>query len=123
MNKLFFACLAAVLGLAVCEQPACAWINSQFGIGMNWNYASGGNSFLCGAFRNGQPGGPERIKSCTAVPAYPVAQPCAPSAAPYFGAAPMPVSAPAVDAQVNTQSLRYPTYPGYRYPVQHHRGY
>ncbi len=48
------------LSVALCsEQQASAWLNCKFGIGLNWSWQSGGNNFLWGAFRNGQPPGPE----------------------------------------------------------------
>ena len=40
---------------AMAEQPASAWVNSKFAIGLNWNCQSGGNNFFWGLFRNGQP--------------------------------------------------------------------
>lgn len=54
MKKFLFLGLTA-LGLALLsEQPAQAWINSKFSVGLNWHWQSGGNSLLWGAFRNGQ---------------------------------------------------------------------
>ncbi len=50
--------LALGVGLAT-EQPAHAWINSKFSVGLNWNYQSGGNNLLWGLFRNAQPPCPE----------------------------------------------------------------
>lgn len=52
---------AGILALSLCalaEQNASAWVNHKFGIGLNWNWQSGGNNFLWGLFRNGQPPGP-----------------------------------------------------------------
>lgn len=53
-------------------QEASAWINSNFGLGLNWNWQSGGNSFCGGLFRDGQPCGPDMVPSH--VPVYP--RPC-----------------------------------------------
>src|SRR5436190_1535835 len=50
--------LALTLG-ALLAVEASAWINSKFGVGLNWNYQSGGNSALFGLFRNGQPPAPD----------------------------------------------------------------
>jgi hypothetical protein len=48
------------LGLALAsEQTASAWVNFKFGAGVNWNWQSGGNNFLWGLFRNGQPPAPD----------------------------------------------------------------
>lgn len=59
MKKIMVLGLSA-LGLALLSQEqASAWVNCKFGVGLNWNWQSGGNNFLWGAFRNGQPPGPE----------------------------------------------------------------
>ena len=55
---LVLGALALSLGL-LNEQPASAWVNAKFGVGLNWNWQSGGNNFLWGVFRNGQPPGPD----------------------------------------------------------------
>lgn len=55
---LVFSALALGVALAS-EQTASAWVNFKFGAGVNWNWQSGGNNFLWGAFRNGQPPGPD----------------------------------------------------------------
>lgn len=55
---LVLGALALSIGL-LSEQPASAWVNCKFGVGLNWNWQSGGNNFLWGAFRNGQPPGPD----------------------------------------------------------------
>ncbi len=57
MKKIFVAALLAVSAIALSQQEASAWINSRIGIGMNWDWQSGGNSLLWGAWRDGQPGG------------------------------------------------------------------
>jgi hypothetical protein len=63
MKKLVVAGLFAISVLAISEQQASAWINSRFGVGLNWDWQSGGNNFLWGAWRNGQPPGPEAFNS------------------------------------------------------------
>lgn len=55
---LVLGALALSIGL-LSEQPASAWVNAKFGVGLNWNWQSGGNNFLWGVFRNGQPPGPD----------------------------------------------------------------
>jgi hypothetical protein len=55
MTKFFVLGLAALGVALVSEQQAQAWINSKFAVGLNWNWQSGGNNLLWGAFRNGQP--------------------------------------------------------------------
>jgi len=126
MKKFAIAGLLAILVAVASQHQASAWINSKFGMGMNWSYASGGNSFGCGLIRNGQPGGPEFYHSKVAVPAYPQPACCVTQPAPVMpapqvycppGAAAQPVAAPANASQ----SLR-PVYP-YRYPTSYYRGY
>lgn len=39
-------------------QEVSAWINHRFSIGLNWEWQSGNNNLLWGAFRNGNPGEP-----------------------------------------------------------------
>jgi hypothetical protein len=59
MKKIVFAALVAVSVMALSHQQASAWVNSKFGVGLNWDLQSGGNNFLWGAWKNGQPPGPE----------------------------------------------------------------
>jgi len=59
MKKIVFAGLVAVCVMAISHQQASAWVNTRFGVGLNWELQSGGNNFLWGAWRNGQPPGPE----------------------------------------------------------------
>ncbi len=59
MKKIVFAGLLAVCVMAISHQQASAWVNTRFGVGLNWEAQSGGNSLLWGAWRNGQPPGPE----------------------------------------------------------------
>lgn len=59
MKKIVASGLLAFCLIAMSQQQASAWVNSKFGIGLNWDYQSGGNSVLWGLWRNGQPPGPE----------------------------------------------------------------
>ena len=59
MKKLVSAGLVAFCVIAIAQQNASAWTNSKFGVGLNWERQAGGNSALWGAWRNGQPPGPE----------------------------------------------------------------
>jgi hypothetical protein len=59
MKKIVLAGLVALSVMAISQQQASAWVNSKFGVGLNWDVQSGGNQFLWGAWRNGQPPGPE----------------------------------------------------------------
>lgn len=58
MNKTILTAGLALLLPAFCVESASAWVNGQFGVGVNWTYQSGGNNFLWGVFRNGQPPAP-----------------------------------------------------------------
>lgn len=58
MKKVLALGLLALGLIALSQQEASAWKNSRFGIGLNWDYQSGGNSFFWGLWRNGQPPGP-----------------------------------------------------------------
>ncbi len=59
MKKFLASGLVAICVIAVAQQQASAWVNYRFGVGLNWDYQSGGNSWCWGAWRNGQPPGPE----------------------------------------------------------------
>jgi hypothetical protein len=59
MKKIALAGLIALSMVALSQQQASAWVNSKFGIGLNWERQSGGNNFGWGAYRNGQVPGPE----------------------------------------------------------------
>lgn len=75
------------LGLfAATERPAQAWVNSKFGIGLNWHLQSGGNNFLWGLFRNGQVPGPETFQQ--GGPFTPPGYQQGPGGFQYFGAGP-----------------------------------
>lgn len=57
---LILGALTVAFAAASYEQ-ASAWINSNFGLGMNWSWQSGGNSILGGLWRDGQPCGPDFV--------------------------------------------------------------
>src|SRR5262245_54629565 len=59
MKKFVTRSLLALALVAAASAPAMAWKNSQWGLGLSWNYQSGGNSFLGGIWQNGQPPGPD----------------------------------------------------------------
>lgn len=62
MKKLFFAGLLALSFLATSQQQAAAWVKINFGVGLNFSYESGNNSWFWGAFNNGQvPGYPTNV--------------------------------------------------------------
>jgi hypothetical protein len=90
MRKFLFLGLTA-LGLAlVSEQPAQAWVNSKFSIGLNWHRQSGGNNFLWGFYRNGQLAVPENGPFQFAppphgAPTFPGFVPYGPNDFQYFG--------------------------------------
>jgi hypothetical protein len=52
VKKLVLACVGVVM--AVSAQPALAWKNTKFSIGMNYQSQSGNNDFLWGLWHNGQ---------------------------------------------------------------------
>lgn len=70
MKKFVVAGVIAVGLLAVAQQNASAWVNSRFGVGLNWDYQAGGNTLLWGAWRNSQPPGPEYWNSGAYAPRY-----------------------------------------------------
>ena len=70
MKKIILAGLVAISALAITQQEASAWINSRFGVGLNWDLQTGGNSFLWGAWRNGQQPGPEAFGAGGAGPRF-----------------------------------------------------
>ncbi len=59
MKRILVLSVFAIGMLATTQQEASAWVKTKFGVGLNWDYQSGGNTFLWGLWRNGQPGGPE----------------------------------------------------------------
>jgi hypothetical protein len=133
---------ALALILAACSlQEASAWVNAKFGIGINWAYQSGGNNFLWGVFRNGQPPccdghgcGPGFYGPGYGVPGYygsegyqgyPYAQGAGASPMTPMTPPQVPASAPAQPSsnlQNNGfQTVNYPPYyvPNYYYPVSY----
>jgi len=59
MKKFAIIGMLALAATALPQQQASAWVNCKFGIGLNIGFSCGGNSWLWGAFRNGQPGEPD----------------------------------------------------------------
>lgn len=57
MKKILAIGLLAVGLMAVTQQEASAWVNTRFGMGLNFDWSSGGNTLLWGLIRDGQPGG------------------------------------------------------------------
>jgi hypothetical protein len=89
MKRIVLAGLVAVGMMAIGQQHASAWVNSKFGVGLNWDVQSGGNNLLWGLWRNGQPPGPEAFGGGAPFVA-PMPQPYAQSYAPQY--APMPLA-------------------------------
>jgi len=59
MKKIVLASLFAIGVIALSQQQASAWVNTKFGIGLNYSHQSGGNNFGWGLWQNGQVPGPE----------------------------------------------------------------
>ena len=59
MKKVLAIGMLAICAIALSQQQASAWVNHRFAIGLNWERQSGGNNWLWGGYRNGQPPGPE----------------------------------------------------------------
>ena len=59
MKKILSTGLFALGLLALGQQPASAWTNSKFSVGLNWHIQSGNNNILWGLWKNGQVPGPE----------------------------------------------------------------
>ncbi len=59
MKKFLVTGALALSIAALSQQQASAWTNFRVGLGLNLGWQSGGNNWLWGAFRNGQPPGPE----------------------------------------------------------------
>ncbi len=113
MKKILAIGMLAVGLMAVSHQQASAWVNTKFGIGMNFDWSSGGNTLLWGLIRDGQPGGMD-----------PHARPCVlqqfqqQHQRPYYYAPqpqPAPVPAPAPGAP---RSFDGPVAPGYGFQPQ-----
>ena len=61
MKKFLVIGLLAISAMALSQQQASAWINSRFGVGMNWDFQAGGNSLLWGLVRSAQSENPDRL--------------------------------------------------------------
>jgi hypothetical protein len=58
--KRFLAIGALTIAAAAISTPeAPAWVNWKLGVGLNMGWQAGGNNFLWGLFRNGQPPAPD----------------------------------------------------------------
>src|ERR1051325_4233506 len=57
MKKILLLGLLAIGASALSQQSASAWVNARFGMGLNWDYQSGGNQIAWGLWQNNQPGG------------------------------------------------------------------
>lgn len=100
MKKSILTAGLALLLSAWFSEPAQAWRSSKFGVGLNWSYQSGGNNFLWGFFRNGQPPAPTPPPHPGFMPGGPGYGPGGPGfgpggpGGPGFGPAPFPGFAP-----------------------------
>lgn len=128
MKKILAIGVLTICSIAFTQQQASAWINSRFGVGLNWDWQSGGNSILWGAWRNGQPGGPDPAPGGPLKQHYaPHFQPyCPPPAAPAYAPAPLghsaaPATTPMAAYPGNQFAMPYQfaTYPR---PVQYNYG-
>src|ERR1700738_1435980 len=59
MKRIISLGLLALGILCAADQQASAWVNSKFGVGLNWSWQGGGNNLLWGAIRGGTPPCPE----------------------------------------------------------------
>lgn len=57
MKKLLVVGALALAVAVLSERQASAWCHCKFGVGLNFDYQAGGNNWLWGAFKNGQPPG------------------------------------------------------------------
>lgn len=97
MKKAYVSGLLA-LGLALtAQQEAGAWVNFKFGAGVNWQWQSGNNQVLWGAFRSGQLPGPEAFGGYGH-----------PGGFPHFGGAPAGTDAPAATSTPSTPAAAAP---------------
>ena len=107
--KKFLMMGALAMALAVLStQQAPAWINVKFNAGLNYGYQAGGNNLLWGAFRNGQPPGPD---GCSGFPQsgpgfYPQSGPgCYPQAPGIPTPAPLPYHVQDQGSAVNNNAV------------------
>jgi hypothetical protein len=101
MKKIIASGLLAIALIAMSQQQASAWVNSKFGIGLNWERQSGANNLFWGAWHNGQVPGPEAFQNGPYTGgysggAYPPAPYYYPSQgySPYAGSYDMPPASP-----------------------------
>ncbi|MBM3996458.1 MAG: hypothetical protein FJ303_20240 [Planctomycetes bacterium] len=122
MKKIALAGLFAIGLIAFSQQQASAWTNTRFSVGLNWHHQAGGNNFGWGAWRNGQPPGPEAfggfhhgapMHHATAPQSY-APMPNYPAQA-YYYYAPMPQPTYAGQYASPYQHASYPR-PVYYYP-------
>jgi hypothetical protein len=104
MKKIFVMGALAVAIAAISQQQASAWGSWRFGVGLNMARESGGNTWLWGAFRNGQPPGPD----------------CGPNGGPYgspygYGQGPTPMPYFGQSGQPGPMYSRQPPPPPYGY--------
>ena len=131
MKKFLATGLLAICAIALSQQQASAWINTKFGVGLNWGWQSGGNNFGWGAWRNGQPPGPEAFQGGGYGHGHghefyhghghhhSMVQPQGMAPAPYAYTAPMPEPAYAQPAAPYGTPFHYATYPR---PVYYYYG-
>ncbi len=112
MKKIVLAGVLAVCAMAISQQQASAWVNSRFSVGLNWGLQSGGNNFLWGAWKNGQPPGPEAFS-----PGYAPQMQAFPPAP--HGYAPMQQAAPTQTGYQYGSPYQFANYPRpvYYYPA------
>ena len=120
MKKIVTVGMLAMSVLVLSGSQALAWVNSRFSVGLNWEWQSGGNSFLWGAYSSGQP--PAYAGSCAPVYyGYPSYGTVYESSTPALTYAPnsanvAPQTAPAYNYNATYQFANYPQYP-YYYPT------
>ena len=136
MKKFLMIGVLALGILPLARQEASAWINHKFGVGLNWAWQSGGNSFGWGLFRGGQPPGPDHGPAYPGwgghgyAPVFSPAPPVGPHAfdftpePPYAAPAPTPVNQAWQYNRPVYQSVGYPSYsaPVYYYPATYYYG-
>jgi hypothetical protein len=109
MKKILLAGMLAICLIAASQQQASAWHNVQFGIGLNWCHQSGGNNFMWGMIKGGQPPGPEYFEQ-----SFPHYGSIAPQA--FDAYAQMPADMPTyVQPSVNYAPYQFATYPRQEY--------
>jgi len=129
MKKVLATGLLAICAIALSQQQASAWVNARFGIGFNWGWQSGGNNVLWGAWKNGQPPGPEMFHGGPFTPYGPAYPPQNyghhhHSYAPLpYGSYEMPMQQPSYAMPMQYAPLyQYATYPRYNYYDSYYYG-